>query len=262
MRIDLVSWGDEISGLTLRSPGGKPVTAYPFRYSKAISYSGSQIMEIHQASGSATKSPAIPTAEELGKIPEELLKRRKESPTLVSLARLPSGSRRATILMAPAPANTLQAYVIDDDPSKLPVGKVRVHNLSPHPMTLRVGGTKTTNLAPKESTIVSPVNQELLYELAYQKDGEWIVLENNLIPVASDEQTQMIVIQSDSSHFVSADGSRSGYLQVVFLRRSPREQEEIGTIDKATRDALEKEARLQYEKQGEKATDKTQPKKP
>lgn len=261
MRVDLVSWGDEISGLSLRAAGGQPFTAYPFRYSKSHSYSGPRLMEIHQTAAAAAKSPAVATPEELAKIPPELLKRRKEAPTLVGLAMLPSGSERATVLLEPAAGGFFQTRVIDDDPSKLPVGKVRVHNLSPHPLALRIGGGQSRQLAIRESATFSPANQELIYELAYQKDDQWIVQENNLVPAASDEQTQMIVLKSDSSHFVSAGGTRSGYLQIVFLRRSPRQAPEPTSIDKATRDALEKEARRQYDEEAGKAAEKPAPRK-
>jgi hypothetical protein len=47
--------------------------------------------------------------------------------------------------------------------------------------------------------------------------------ENNLLKVMPDEQAQMIILKSDDSYFKSSDGSRTGFLQVVTLRRSRNE---------------------------------------
>lgn len=249
MRVDLVAWGDPISGLVVGGGGGKPVTAQPFRYSKGVTYSGSTVMEIHQAAGEATAPAALEPAE-AEKLPaalKQVLERRKTSPTLVALAALPSGSKRATVLMMPAPGGIYLTYVLDDDPSKLPVGRLRVHNLSPHPLMLRFNEKESRQVPMHGSCTATPVNQELVYELAYEQENEekqkeWKMLENNLVSVAEDEQTQMIVLKSDSEYFVSSNGSRSGYLQVVFLRRSPKEAE-IVEISKAEREAAEREAK-------------------
>jgi hypothetical protein len=238
-RIDLIAWGESISGLTLKSPTtGTPTTALAFQYSKPISYSGPQLVEIHQAIGSAAAAPAPaaapenPTAEspEQNAKPETsakqgvnlakvLAERRLKQPTLVALAMLPASSRHATILLAPAAGGTYQSYVIDDDPSRLPEGKLRIHNLSPFLIAMRCHESKTSELKTKQSVIVEPRNREVVYELAYQKEGEWVVQENNIATVRENEQAQLVVLKSDAEFFASADGSRSGFLQTVVLRR-------------------------------------------
>lgn len=263
MRVDLVAWGDPVSGLTVGGGGGQPVTAQAFRYSKAVGYSGPAVMEIHQASGEATAPPAIDAAE-AEKLPaaiKQVLQRRKNTPTLVALAALPSGSKRATVLLMAAPGGTYLTYVLDDDPSKLPVGRMRVQNLSPHPLMIRFNEKEKQQVALHGSCTVAPINQELTYEMAYQEEDEWKMLENNMVSVANDEQTQMIVLKSDSEYFSSSNGSRSGYLQIVLLRRSPRESEVV-EISKAEREAAAREAKRLNDEMDEAAKPEAQRRKP
>lgn len=245
MRLDLVGWGDEISGLALRTPGNTPFTAHAFRYGKPQAYTGPAVLEIYQASGESVPAVAPVAADESAKLPavlKQVLERRKNSPGLVALVPLPAGSKRATVLLMPAPGGTFLAYVMDDDPTKLPVGRLRVHNLSPHLLAIRIGGKDSHQIPQHGSCTVAPSGQELVYELAYQLDDEWKDLENNLLAVAEDEQTQMVVLKSDSEYFSSSNGSRSGFLQIVTLRRSPRETETI-ELSKAEKEAAAREAK-------------------
>lgn len=244
MRIDVVAWGDEIRGLALGQSGkANPLTALPFRYSQPVAYSGPVLMEIFKSGdGGASDNKPAPTAEDLehesipipmpkrpagdpeaapkSAIAIELEKRRKEKPDLVSLAKLPANCRRATVLLAPAPDNTFQSYVIDDDPTKLPTGQLRIHNLSPHTIALRLNDAPAKELKTRATLLVPAVSEQVIFELAYQADGEWKFQESNIIPVRANEQTQMIVLRSENQFFLSSDGGSSGYLQLVTLRRS------------------------------------------
>lgn len=245
MRLDFVAWGHEIHGLSL-SPGGrgKSFNARPFAYSEPVAYRGPQVLEIHSTGESAPVDDYQPTAEDLEhqsiplerSAPEneaaengapknplaiELQKRRVKEPSLVALARLPAGSRRATVLLAPAGGGTYQAYVIDDDPTTLKPGQLRVHNLSPHPVAFRSPGRPAAELKIRDSQTIPARDGQIIYELAYQQDGEWIVQENNIIPVRDDEQTQMMILRSNNPFFLSSDGSSGGFLQTVLLRRLP-----------------------------------------
>lgn len=247
MKIDVVAWGDDIKGLSFKPGSDKgAVTAMGFRYSKPVAYSGPLIMSIYQtgsapapaapavdfpaagriipldgSAGGANTDPAAKPAPKQG-LALELEKRRLKDPTLVALAVLPGGDcRRATVLLAPAGAGTFTAYVIDDDPSKLPVGQVRIHNLSPVPIAMRCNGQPAKRLNNRDVIIVPAIKDHLIYELAYQLGDEWKVQENNVIPVHPDEQAQMIILKSDHSFFLASDGSRSGFLQLITLRRSP-----------------------------------------
>jgi hypothetical protein len=244
MRIDLVAWGDEIAGLTLGKPGETNTqTALPFRYSEPVSYSGPILMEIYKSGdGGASATKPAPTAEDLEHesipipMPErpaadpnaapksaiaiELEKRRAEQPDLVSLAKLPANCRRATVLLAPAANNTYQAYVIDDDPTKLPTGQLRIHNLSPHTIALRLNDAPAKELKTRATLLVPAPSGQVIFELAYQIDGEWKFQESNIISVRANEQTQMIVLRSENQFFLSSDGGSGGHLQLVTLRRT------------------------------------------
>ena len=123
--------------------------------------------------------------------------------------------------MAPADAGTFTAYVIDDDPSKLPLGQLRIHNLSPLPVAMRCNGKPDKELKTRETFIVPAKTEQLIYELAYKLGDEWKMQENNVIPVRATEQAQMIILKSDNSFFLSTDGSSGGFLQIVTLRRGP-----------------------------------------
>jgi len=247
MKIDVVAWGDEIKGLSFKSGSSKSViTALSFRYSTPVIYSGPLVMEIYQSDNSPTaaapavkypaegriipKNPfgsgekddaAIPSSPKQG-LALELEKRRQKDPSLVALAVLPgSDCRRATVLLAPAEAGTFTTHVIDDDPSKLPVGQLRIHNLSPFLLAMRCNGNPALQLKSREAILVPAIKEHLIYELAYKIDDEWNVQENNTLPVRPTEQMQMIILRSENSFFLASDGSRSGFLQIITLRRSP-----------------------------------------
>ena len=247
LKIDFVSWGNEIRGLALKPGANKgTVTALSFRYSTAVSYSGPPLLTIYQTEGGgeAGRTPVTkPTAHDLAReghpllVPDEpatpgkpdakqglaleLEKRRKKEPNLVALAMLPGGNcRRATVLLGPADPGTYIAYVIDDDPTKLPVGQVRIHNLCPFPIAMRCNDAPGKELKTREFMVVPPKNEQLFYELAYKTGDQWEMQENNVIPIRPKEQTQMIVLKSKNSFFQSSDGSGSGFLQIVTLRRS------------------------------------------
>jgi len=219
LKADLVSWGEDIPGLTLKSGGkGEPVTALAFRYSKPVNYSGPEVMEIHQDPAMAAK--ATEGSQNTAAIPPELAERRKKEPTLVALAKLPVGSRRVTVLIAPLSAGTYQTYVIDDDPTKLPFGQLRILNYSPVKIAMRCNGKAAKEMKTKDSFAVPPQpDGQVVYELAYDNQGKWKMQENNLLAVGPKEQVQLIVLKSDADFFTNSDGGRSGFLQKVVLRR-------------------------------------------
>jgi hypothetical protein len=229
LKIDVVAWGDTIKGLKITTAGkSTPVTAEGFEYSKAVSYSGSNVLELsigataNAAPGAAPVAPTPPT-DPNAKL-SELDKRRIKDPSIVALALLPSNSKRVTVLLAPGPKGTYNAVVIDDDPTKLPLGKLRVHNLTSIPISIRCNNAKTgTELQLKQTTIASPVEGAVIYELAYKQDNQWQIQENNLVRLAGNEQAQLIILKSDSAYFTSADGSRGGFLQSIVLRRGPKD---------------------------------------
>ena len=89
MKLDLVSWGDDIPGLTLKSAGkGTPVTAKAFTYTKPVSYSGPALLEIHQEAAANPKA-AQAGAQNPAPIAPELQALREKDPTIVALAKLP-----------------------------------------------------------------------------------------------------------------------------------------------------------------------------
>jgi hypothetical protein len=89
---------------------------------------------------------------------------------------------------------------------------------------MRCNGKTQKELKTPDSFIVDPNStREVIYELAYDNKGKWQMQENNLIPVPQDEQVPLIVLKSDADFFTSSDGSRSGFLQTVTLRRPSKE---------------------------------------
>ncbi|MEY3898113.1 MAG: hypothetical protein RLZZ214_3634 [Verrucomicrobiota bacterium] len=259
MNIDLIAWGDSIGGLSLKSAGKQSkVTAHRFSYSTPVSYFGPVIMEIHQSgSGSGASKNKISTEDKDHELSPlivedaetndanqgqakqglalELEKRRKESPSLVALAALPGPScRRATVLLAPADAGTFTAYVIDDDPSKLPLGQLRIHNLSPLTIAMRCNGQVNKELKTRDTLLVPGQNGQLIYELAYKLGEEWKMQEDNIMPIRPTEQAQMLILKSGNSFFASTDGSTGGFLQIATLRRNPAQQAAAEAAKKTT----------------------------
>lgn len=243
MMIDVVAWGDDIGGLSFKSEKkkGGDITARAFRYSEPIRYTGPSVLEIHKSGDGGLEPPPPMSAEdkeheliplpavEIEKagsaaaipVPERLALLRKKNPTLVSLIELPHNARRVTILLAPAAEGTFSGYVIEDDPANLPLGKLRVHNLSPLDIAMHFGTGKQQVMAPRQNVLVNAPEGYATYKLTYKEGDEWKVQENNIIPVPQDEQSQLIVLRSKNQFFLSADGTPGGFLQIVNLRRKP-----------------------------------------
>lgn len=248
MRIDFVSWGEDLAGLEVRS--GKraaPASALAFRYSEPFEYSGPQLLALALGNGSDEAVKAMAEAYEArrrsdkaegldvpdppfvqkaaaevkaGEIPKALALAREKDPALAALVKLPALSRQVTILLAPGPNRSLIPHTFNDDPARHPAGKVRVHNLSPHPISLRTAVGKPLELLPGKNALASAPRETFAYELAYQTDGVWKIQENNLITVRENEQVHMVILRSEASFFSSSDGSRSGFMQSAFLRRA------------------------------------------
>jgi hypothetical protein len=111
-------------------------------------------------------------------------------------------------------------------------------------------------LLPKQAVVIEPKNREVIYELAYEKDGEWIEQENNIAMVRDDEQAQLVVLQSDASFFTSTDGSKSGYLQTVILRRSQTDYGVLRELTAAEKKALDEQNRKEEAEMEKRATQK------
>lgn len=230
-KLDIISWAETIEGLQLKSGAGETdFIAKAFKYSNPIAYSGSNIMEILQttqpgnAGAAVSKDPVVAKEAkipltELEKRRLELEKRRLENPSLVALASLPAGSTRATVLLAPATGGTYNTFVIDDDLAKLPLGKVRIHNYCKFPVAFRCNSKVSKELKPEGTAIVEPINGAVIYELYYWMGGKWVMQNSNSVEVKDTEQVQLVALQSEAGFFTSSDGSRSGFVQTVTLRR-------------------------------------------
>ncbi len=244
LKLDIVAWGDEIRGLSLKSGETGAIIALPFRYSDPVTYSGPAVMEIFRTGDGDVKHLPPPTADDkkhqLHPLPAapadvispdgqpksplalELDKRRAKHSNLVALAPIPAGCTHATVLLAPLGNGTFQAYVIDDDPAKLPLGEVRVHNLSTYEIAVRCNNNGTKTLKTRDAFVAKAPDGYFIYELTYLQDGEWKYQENNVIPIRPTDQSQVIILSSDNAFFRSGDGSKNGFLQIVTLRRFPK----------------------------------------
>lgn len=120
-----------------------------------------------------------------------------------------------------------------------------------------VYGEKAAKLETKQSVLAKPKSNEVIYELAYEKDAAWVEQENNIVAVKEEEQAQLMVLQSDASFFTSSDGSKSGFLQTVVLRRSKIDYGMLTELTAAQKKEIH-EANLKEEAEMEKrATQKT-----
>ena len=245
-KVNLVAWGPKISGLVLKNPSGDAVEALPFSYNKSISYSGPSLLAIYKVEVQEDKpvSDEVDDGEDgiqeepLEASPSEseksidlekvknpyvklLFERREEEPELVSLVPLPSNSKNVTILLAPAAQGTFQPHVIDDDPRKLPKGKLRVHNLTPFPIRVEeIRGQQRCELEPKKQFLFRPNKNNLFtYRISYKKGSKWQVEKSSQIWIRAEEQLQLVILKSEDQFFTSADGTRLGFLQFATLRR-------------------------------------------
>lgn len=247
MQIDLVAWGDDVHGLRLGSLDDSEdgIDALSFRYgNEAASYSGSPLLAIYQSKGATKKEIPYAITPEGGEvfarplvsesaqeslanggkrlIPPLLAERRLKEPSLVALVELPLNARRVTLLLAPAAEGTYTGYVINDDPSRLPVGQLLVHNLCEKEIAMKFGSGELVVLKPSQSFLVKPADEYLTYttyKLGYLNEGSWKIQETNVMRLSPEAQNQLIVVRNDNEFFRSSTGGRSGFLQTVTLRR-------------------------------------------
>lgn len=255
MQIDFVAWGDDIKNLSCgKSHDRKQFDALAFRYSEPIDYRGPAVLELHRSASSgandadeATREQALrdqqalqnPSAKQKpspqSKSPQsaqhntivdkksalhrELEKRRETEPTLLALIPLPPAVRRVTILLTPLTAELYRGFVINDDPSKLPFGKIRIHNLSSNLIGIQQQGKKLIELPSGTFAMAEPIRGQFVYELSYREGKNRRIQENNLLRVPEREQCQMFIVESDHVFFQASDGTRNGKYQVVILRR-------------------------------------------
>jgi len=239
VKVDLVSLGEAAHGLYLKGKKGKTVTAKPFTYGQTIKYTGERIIEIHQ--GSSTSGQDVAMSEEdkehalqpltlkdlpavkadgTDKYQQVIENMREESPSLVALASVPPNATHITILLTADINNTFRTLVFNDDPSKLPYGRLSIHNFCKHPIGLKFKSSKPAVLKPDTDLVVRPsARQSVSYMLSYPKNGKWKVQESNLVRVKPDHQVRMIVLNSSSTFFKSGSGTRGGRLQIAVLRR-------------------------------------------
>ncbi len=235
MLIDVVAWGDDIIGLHLGYTDSEEGAAHAlsFRYGREpVRYSGPRWLAIYQPRGDTQDQGAVrpPQVDDVSgkssrQVPQTLAERRVMEPSLVALVKLPIDARRATVLLSPAGDGTYKGYVINDDPSRLPPGKLLVHNLSPYTIALQFGSNKPAIIEPRGEYLFEDSQKYLPYRLAYQikyqpeEANHWEIQGSNIMKLSADEQTQMLILRSDNEHFLSSSGARSGYLQKVILRR-------------------------------------------
>ena len=245
MKINLVAWGNDITGLSLEKPSGDNTTAESFAYNETLKYAGPQLLAIYQQDVKQKKPDfSEEDADDPGMIrppePEKkeeriditkakdpitklLLKRKIEEPKLVCLVKLPTNTKHVTILLAPATQRTFQPYVIDDNPRDLPAGALRVHNLSRYPVRVeQLNGPQKKQLKPKGNFLFGPDKRSRFrYEISYEKGNDvWEAATNNEVRLPKNQKTQLVVLQSNNDFFLSSDGTKSGFLQVVVLKRT------------------------------------------
>jgi hypothetical protein len=255
-KVDLVAWGQQIDGLSLGTSGGATHKALSFTLTKSISYNGPALMEIHQAGASL---PDVAAGQKLANIPPALLERRKKSPTLVALAPIPQGARRVAVLLAPASGGFYQAYVINCDPTNMPVGKLAVLNLSAYKIQLQFStNPKPQVLGTNAMLVAEPKDEFISYQLDYLEGEMWTTQENNILPVSKEDQTLMVVLKSSSELFRNSFGGARGFLQIVTLRRSPREATEVVEITRAEQEAARKQAEIDNKAMDEAAKPKAE----
>lgn len=245
INIDVIALGDKMEGLSIKSENKqKQITAEAFTYSKSFRYNGPRLLEIHQVVSAKVLQERQEKAskEEVGDaIPplppltnekeradqewrdEELVKRRKKNPTLVSLIRLPLNSKQITILLLPSDKGTYQGYIINEDVSDRPLAKVKVHNLSPYTIGMRLVGEEKKELQSREMMLMESKRGRIVYQLSYQlsheSKKEWKIQESNIIPVNEKEQTQLVFLRSGHQYFRSSGGGAGGFLQMIQLKR-------------------------------------------
>lgn len=63
------------------------------------------------------------------------------------------------VLLAPSEQETYRAYLINGDPTKLPFGKVRIHNYCKHPIAMRFSNSQPDIIRPFKTRKVTPRNK-------------------------------------------------------------------------------------------------------
>jgi hypothetical protein len=203
IKFTLVGWGQEIANLEYRTSGSiKKTGVIPlFTRSKKFEYSGPAALEFYRE-------------------PADGEKKTTEKNRVVATATIPSGLKRAMILMAPQ-GDRYQAMVVPDDLDSVPGGQALVMNLCDTPIAIRTNKTDVFTLAPGAGKLVSPGTKSLLLlqmEVGVQENSVWKKSDNCFLPLPPAYQTVVFFLKSDSDYFKDVDGRVIKPTQMVVLR--------------------------------------------
>ena len=203
IKFTLVGWGQEITGLEYRSSGSlKKTGAIPlFTRSKPIEYSGPAALQFFRE----------PAADE---------KSSQEKDRVVATASIPTGLKRAMILMTPQ-NDRYQTLVVPDDLDSVPGGQALVMNLCDTSIAIRTNKTDVFTLAPRASKLVRPGTKSLLLlqmEVGVQENSVWKKSDNCFLPLPPAYQTVIFFLKSDSDYFKDVDGRVIKPTQMVVMR--------------------------------------------
>lgn len=188
LAVALHAQGVKFSAVSLGAPlvdieyknGGKPekLTIPAFSRSELRNYSGGPLMDFYA------------TVEKDGK---------KEKVKIAEVA-LPEKTSRLLFVFSPQADGTAKVQALDDTSETMPRGSARLYNAAPMPVAIRYN-QETSVLSPNQQKIVALAPPQVVVQMAYQKQGQWVRGGGNVFPTDNDIRQTIFIIISDSDVF-------------------------------------------------------------
>jgi hypothetical protein len=179
VKFTAVSLGDTLPDIEYEN-GGKPekLTIPAFSRSELKKYSGKSLLDFYT------------TAEKDGK---------KQKIKFAEVA-LPEKTSQLLLVFSPQSDGTAKVQALDDTPETMPRGSARLYNATTMTIAIKYNADAIV-LPPYQHKIMPAPPPQVVVQVAYQKQGNWVRGCSNVFATDSDIRQTIFVVASDSDIF-------------------------------------------------------------
>jgi hypothetical protein len=113
---------------------------------------------------------------------------------------LPEKTSQVLFVFSPQADGTATVQALDDTQETMPRGSARLYNATSIPVAIRCN-QDTSVLSPNQQKIVALAPPQVVVQMAYQKQGQWVRGGGNVFPTDNDLRQTIFIVTSDSDVF-------------------------------------------------------------
>ncbi|MBW8782501.1 MAG: hypothetical protein JF599_11520 [Verrucomicrobia bacterium] len=112
----------------------------------------------------------------------------------------PEKTSRVLLVFSPQADGTAKVQALDDTPETMPRGSTRLYNATAMAVAIRCN-EDTSVLPPNQQKIMPLAPPQVVVQMAYQKQGQWVRGGGNVFATDSNIRQTIFVVTSDSEVF-------------------------------------------------------------